>query len=65
MSTITVYRDTPKPGETDARWCAYASANGHVQRNTTGHATPGEAAAAVGGDEAEQAYWNGAFDSHA
>ena len=64
MPTITVYRDTPKRGETDARWCAYAASNGHVVRNTTGHMTPGEAAAAVGADEAEQASWNAYFPHH-
>jgi hypothetical protein len=64
MAEITVYRDTPKPGETDARWCAYVAANGHVQSGTTGHATPGEAAAAVGADEAEQDTWNTRFPHH-
>jgi len=64
MAEITVYRDDPKRGETDARWCAYAAAHGHVQRGTTGHATPGEAAAAVGADATEQAFWNATFPHH-
>jgi hypothetical protein len=64
MAEITVYRDTPKRGETDARWCAYASAQGHVHQGTTGHFTPGEAAAALGADKAEQDHWNARFPHH-
>lgn len=46
---ITVYRDQPKRGETDAGWCAYRSVNGYVMQNVTGKMTPAEAYAAVGG----------------
>ena len=44
---ITVYRDTPKRGETDAKWCAYRSEYGHVVAITTGHETPELARAAL------------------
>jgi len=27
---IHVWRDTPKPGETDAKWCGRQSKDGHV-----------------------------------
>lgn len=64
MPDIRVYRDTPKPGETDARWCAYAAVDGHVRQGTTGHATPGEAAAAVGAEAQEQAAWDARFPHH-
>jgi hypothetical protein len=46
---ITVYRDQPKRGETDAGWCAYRSFNGHVMQSVAGKMTPAEAYAAVGG----------------
>ena len=40
---ITVYRDTPKRGETDARWCFTVSRDGHIICVATGFET--EAAA--------------------
>lgn len=47
---ITVYRDTPKRGETDAKWCYYVSSNGHIVKCDIGFET--EAAAR----EAARAY---------
>jgi ADP-ribose pyrophosphatase YjhB (NUDIX family) len=44
---IKSYRDTPKRGETDAKWCAFRSENGHVIESTVGHETEEEARAAV------------------
>lgn len=32
---IHVYRDTPKRGETDAKWCWYISIDGHVRQGGT------------------------------
>jgi hypothetical protein len=40
---ITTYRDTPKSGETDAKWCGYISANGHITVQTTDHETQHDA----------------------
>lgn len=40
---ISTYRDTPKVGETDAKWCGYISSNGHVTTLTTGHETQHDA----------------------
>lgn len=40
---IHVYRDQPKRGETDAKWCGYLSMDGHVIEHTTGHETEEEA----------------------
>jgi hypothetical protein len=34
MSEIHIYRDIPKPGETDAKWCAYRTVWGHVIEGT-------------------------------
>ena len=47
---IRSYRDTPKRGETDAKWCAYVvEPNGHIIRpGTSGHETEAEARAAMG-----------------
>jgi len=47
---IRSYRDTPKRGETDAKWCAYiVESNGHIVRpGTCGHETEDEARAAMG-----------------
>ncbi len=45
---IHSYRDQPKPLETDAKWCAYRSIDGHVVQITTGHETEEAARAAVG-----------------
>lgn len=47
---IKSYRDTPKHGETDAKWCAYAiNPNGHITLpGTIGHETEAEARAAMG-----------------
>lgn len=39
-----VYRDTPKAGESDAKWCVVlTSANGHVHEVFTGFETKAEA----------------------
>ncbi len=46
---ITVYRDQPKRGETDAGWCAYRAVEGHIVAMAAGKMTPAEAYAAVGG----------------
>lgn len=48
MPDIRSYRDTPKPGETDAKWCAYEVVDGHVRRQTGNHETEAEARAALG-----------------
>lgn len=45
---IHSYRDQPKIHETDAKWCAYRSIDGHVVEQTTGHNTEDEARKAVG-----------------
>ena len=47
---VTVYRDTPKKGETDAEWCWYRSSdNGHIVAAGVGYETEQEARkAAVG-----------------
>lgn len=58
MHDFRIYRDNPKPGETDAGWCAYATHNGHVTCYTTGHLTPEDAEIAAIRLEA-QAYWPG------
>lgn len=34
---IRTWRDQPKPGETDARWCASLAIDGHIQHITHGH----------------------------
>jgi hypothetical protein len=49
---IRFYRDDPKRGETDAKWCAYVvEPNGHILRaGTGGHETPADAIKAMGGD---------------
>lgn len=45
---IRSYRDDPKRGETDAKWCAYRSIDGHIVERTTGHETEEAARTAVG-----------------
>jgi len=47
---IRSYRDTPKRGETDAKWCAYiVGSDGHIKGvGTSGHETEAEARAAMG-----------------
>ena len=41
---ITIYRDTPKKGETDAEWCWYRSSdNGHIVAAGVGYETEQEA----------------------
>ena len=41
---VRVYRDTPKKGETDGKWCGYVvEPYGHIVRpGTTGHDSPEE-----------------------
>lgn len=39
----TIYRDTPKQGETDALWCFTISENGHVVHIKTGYTTQEDA----------------------
>ena len=41
---VRVYRDQPKEGETDAKWCGYVvDADGHVRRpGTCKHNSPEE-----------------------
>lgn len=53
--SIFSYRDTPKRGETDAKWCAYTvQPNGHITRpGVIGYETEREARAALG-ETAEQ-----------
>jgi hypothetical protein len=52
---ITIYRDTPKRGETDAKWCWYRSVNGHITEGGIGHETREEARlAAVGSGPASR-----------
>ena len=58
---ITIYRDTPKPRETDAQWCGYTAVNGHVQRQTSDHLTPSSAAQALGASATEAAQWDTHF----
>jgi hypothetical protein len=48
---IRVWRDDPKRGETNARWCASASVDGHVVAVTTGHESMVAAWDAIGGGE--------------
>lgn len=52
---IRSYRDTPKRGETDAKWCAYEiQPNGHIVRaGVSGFETEREARAALGETKAE------------
>ena len=51
MVTIigTIYRDTPKQGETDALWCFNISENGHVIHTGTGYTTQEDAWVAMMG----------------
>lgn len=46
---IVVYRDQPKPGETDAKWCAYETNGLRVLNITTGHETQEAARTALNG----------------
>ena len=52
MPEIRTYRDTPKRGETDSKWCGYiAEDNGHIIKpGTSGHETEIEAYRALRGD---------------
>lgn len=43
MTKITVYRDEPKRGETDAKWCYYVASNGHILKSDIGFETKEEA----------------------
>jgi hypothetical protein len=47
MSKVTVYRDTPKRGETDSKWCYYISSNGHIVKCDIGFETEADAMAAA------------------
>jgi len=49
------WRDTPKRGETDARWCGSVSVDGHVVHITTGHATEADVVAVL---RAWRGRWN-------
>lgn len=51
---IRAWRDQPKPGETDAQWCALVAREGHVMFTTTGHASEQEAIDACAGREAKE-----------
>lgn len=53
---ITIYRDTPKKGETDGKWCWYRTEpNGHILQGGTGHETREDARlAAVGSGPASR-----------
>ena len=50
MPEIRSYRDEPKRGENDAKWCAYMiNDNGHITLPATiGHETEAEAREAMG-----------------
>lgn len=56
MPRIITYRDTPKRGETDAKWCGYiVEDNGHIVRpGTLGHETEQEAYNALAAGLVEQ-----------
>ena len=45
--SYTVWRDTPKRGETDAQWCFSISINGHVVHTAVNYASKKEAEAAA------------------
>ena len=47
------WRDTPKTGETDAKWCGTVSLNGHVVDITTGHETEDDVKAWLVGRDGE------------
>jgi hypothetical protein len=52
MEDIKIYRDAPKRGETDSKWCGYVVKHhpvlgSFVARGTTGHDTPEAAKAAL------------------
>ena len=47
---FTAWRDMPKPGETDAQWCAKSAKNGHVICIVSGYTSEEQALAAIGAE---------------
>lgn len=47
MADFRAWRDKPKPGETDAGWCASKAIDGHVQLIVQGYSSEGDALRAV------------------
>lgn len=45
MRNFKVYRDTPKRGETDSKWCGYVTNDGHITHGQIGFETEAEAVA--------------------